>query len=60
MNSVTIARHEAEDFLFAEARLLEAGDLDAWLALFEEGGRYLIPTTLCVCTLSRHRGWARQ
>lgn len=40
-----VTRADAEDFLFSEARLLEAGDLQAWLALFEPGGRYQIPTT---------------
>ncbi|MEO5724373.1 MAG: aromatic-ring-hydroxylating dioxygenase subunit beta [Ilumatobacteraceae bacterium] len=40
-----ISRATAEDFLFAEAALLEAGEFTAWLALFEPGGRYQIPTT---------------
>jgi p-cumate 2,3-dioxygenase beta subunit len=45
MTSAAFTRSDAEDFLYAEARLLEAGDLDAWLGLFEAGGRYQIPTT---------------
>lgn len=40
-----VTRAEVEDFLFAEARLLEAFDLERWLTLFEVGGRYQIPTT---------------
>lgn len=40
-----LTRADAEDFLYREAELLEGNDLDAWLALFEEGGRYQVPTT---------------
>ena len=36
---------EVEDFLYAEADLLDAWRYDDWLALFEEGARYEIPTT---------------
>lgn len=41
----TVTRPEVEDFLYAEADLLDAWDYDAWLALFEHGARYEIPTT---------------
>jgi len=45
VSDAVLTRSDAEDFLYREAELLEANDLDAWLALFEEGGRYHIPTT---------------
>ncbi len=32
-----------EDFIVAEAALLDAGRLDEWLALFEPDGRYWVP-----------------
>lgn len=41
----TVGRPEVEDFLYAEADVLDAWDYDGWLALFEPGGRYEIPTT---------------
>lgn len=41
----TVSRAEVEDFLYAEADILDAWDYDDWLALFEVGGRYEIPTT---------------
>jgi p-cumate 2,3-dioxygenase beta subunit len=37
-------RADVEDFLFAEADLLSAWRWDDWLALFEPGGRYEVPT----------------
>lgn len=40
-----VTRAEVEDFLYAEADILDAWDYDGWLALFEPGGRYEIPTT---------------
>lgn len=40
-----VERAEVEDFLFAEARLLEAFELEAWLELFEPGAEFQIPTT---------------
>ena len=40
-----VARSEVEDFLYTEADILDTRDYDAWLALFEEGGRYEIPAT---------------
>lgn len=41
----TITRQEVEDFLFTEADLLDHWDYDGWLALFEPGARYEVPTT---------------
>ena len=41
-----ITRQEVEDFLFAEAELLDEWKLAEWLALFdEERGCFFIPTT---------------
>lgn len=40
-----VTRGEVEDFLYAEADRLDAWDYDSWLALFEDGARYEIPTT---------------
>ena len=34
---------KAEDFLFHEARLLDTGQLEAWLALFTEDATYWVP-----------------
>ncbi|WP_283138329.1 aromatic-ring-hydroxylating dioxygenase subunit beta [Rhizohabitans arisaemae] len=41
----TVVRSEVEDFLYAEADILDSWHYDAWLALFVEGARYEIPTT---------------
>lgn len=41
----TVTRAEVEDFLFREASLLDEWRLDAWFGLFEEGGRFEVPTT---------------
>ncbi len=41
----TVTRAEVEDFLFAEADLLDRQRYDEWLTLFVEGGRFEIPTT---------------
>jgi p-cumate 2,3-dioxygenase beta subunit len=38
-------RAEIEDFLYAEAKLLDDWRLDEWLALFTEDARYVVPTT---------------
>ncbi|MGE0253579.1 MAG: aromatic-ring-hydroxylating dioxygenase subunit beta [Alphaproteobacteria bacterium] len=38
------ARAEVEDFLYAEAALLDTWDLETWLALFTEDGCYLMPS----------------
>lgn len=40
-----VTRAEVEDFLYAEADILDAWDYDGWLALFEPGARFEIPTT---------------
>ncbi|MFF6879193.1 aromatic-ring-hydroxylating dioxygenase subunit beta [Streptomyces sp. NPDC012474] len=40
-----VTRPEVEDFLYAEADVLDRWDYDSWLALFEPGARYEIPTT---------------
>ncbi|MGH9088261.1 MAG: aromatic-ring-hydroxylating dioxygenase subunit beta [Acidimicrobiales bacterium] len=37
-------RGDVEDFLYEEAALLTGWQWDEWLALFEEGGRYEVPT----------------
>jgi p-cumate 2,3-dioxygenase subunit beta len=47
----TLTRSEVEDFLYDEADLLDRWEYDAWLALFEEGARYEIPTT-------DYQGWS--
>lgn len=38
-------QHEVEQLLYLEARLLDAWDLDAWLALYTPDARYVVPTT---------------
>ena len=38
-----MTRQEAEDFLYAEGRLLDEGRLEEWLKLFTEDGFYWIP-----------------
>lgn len=40
-----LARLAVEDFLFAEAALLDAWRLDEWLALFTDDCRYYVPAT---------------
>ena len=47
----TVTRSEVEDFLYTEAEILDSWNYDGWLALFEEGARYEIPTT-------DYRGWS--
>ena len=41
--ALQVTRAELEDFLYAEAALLDNWLLDDWLALFAEGARYLVP-----------------
>ena len=41
----TVTRAEVEDFLYEEADILDHWNYDGWLALFEEGARYEVPTT---------------
>ncbi|MDE0350306.1 MAG: aromatic-ring-hydroxylating dioxygenase subunit beta [Gammaproteobacteria bacterium] len=38
-------RDQVEAFLFREAALLDDWDLDAWVDLFTEDARYVVPTT---------------
>jgi p-cumate 2,3-dioxygenase beta subunit len=38
-----VTRSDVEEFLYAEAELLDDWDLDAWFALFTEDCRYVIP-----------------
>jgi 3-phenylpropionate/cinnamic acid dioxygenase small subunit len=40
---MTVARHEIEDFLFHEARLLDDGRFEDWLGLFSCDGIYWVP-----------------
>ncbi|MEA3193629.1 MAG: p-cumate 2,3-dioxygenase subunit beta [Betaproteobacteria bacterium] len=44
MTQGVIARAEVEDFLFREAALLDAWDLDGWLALLAEDAVYQVPS----------------
>ena len=39
-----MSRHEAEDFLYEEARLIDEGRLEDWLKLFTEDGLYWVPS----------------
>ena len=39
----TVDRATVEDFLYGEAALLDAWDLDGWLALFDADLRYVVP-----------------
>jgi p-cumate 2,3-dioxygenase beta subunit len=38
-----VTRADVEDFLYAEAELLDAWDLDTWLTLFTDDCSYVIP-----------------
>ncbi|MFB4305146.1 aromatic-ring-hydroxylating dioxygenase subunit beta [Actinomadura sp. GTD37] len=40
-----ITRADVEDFLYAEADILDAWKYDDWLALFEPGARFEVPAT---------------
>lgn len=42
--SSTVSRAQVEDFLYAEAALLDAWDLEGWLALLTEDARYHVPS----------------
>ena len=44
VNAPDLDRVAAEDFLFAEATLLDQWDLEAWLDLFAPGATYEVPT----------------
>jgi p-cumate 2,3-dioxygenase beta subunit len=41
--TITGCRQQVEDFLYAEAALLDAWSLDDWLALFDEDAKYEVP-----------------
>lgn len=43
MSTLAVDRTAVEEFLFAEADLIDDGQLDAWLALFDDDGIYWIP-----------------
>ncbi|WP_208815316.1 aromatic-ring-hydroxylating dioxygenase subunit beta [Micromonospora echinofusca] len=45
VGSRIVRRAEVEEFLYREALLLDEWRLDEWLTLFEEGGRFEVPTT---------------
>jgi p-cumate 2,3-dioxygenase subunit beta len=42
---VAFSREEIENFLYAEAALLDEWRLDEWLTLFTEDARYVVPST---------------
>jgi len=41
--AVTVCRQEVEDFLYAEAALLDSWRLDDWLLMFDEDAKYEMP-----------------
>jgi p-cumate 2,3-dioxygenase subunit beta len=41
--AVEVSRQQVEDFLYAEAALLDAWQLDDWLLLFDEDAKYEVP-----------------
>lgn len=43
MDAKRVTEHEVERFLVDEAALLDEWRLDEWLALMQEGARYLVP-----------------
>ena len=47
-------RSEAEDFLYAEARMLDAGQLREWQKLFTEDATYWIPANRTDCDPDQH------
>jgi p-cumate 2,3-dioxygenase beta subunit len=42
--TVAVSRQQIEDFLYAEAALLDAWTLDEWLQLFDEDAKYEVPS----------------
>ena len=42
--TVAVSRQQIEDFLYAEAELLDSWALDAWLQLFDEDAKYEVPS----------------
>ncbi len=45
LSAAELSRAEVEDFLYAEAALLDEWKLDSWLALFTEDATYSVPST---------------
>ena len=45
IETATLTRADAEDFLFEEAAMLDRWDLDAWLGLFAPDAAFEIPST---------------
>lgn len=41
--AVAVSRQQVEDFLYAEAALLDAWQLDEWLMQFDEDAKYEVP-----------------
>jgi p-cumate 2,3-dioxygenase beta subunit len=42
--TVAVSRQHIEDFLYAEAALLDAWTLDEWLQLFDQDAKYEVPS----------------
>lgn len=42
--ALSVTRADLEEFLYMEAALLDAWQLDEWLALFADNARYLVPS----------------
>ena len=42
--TVAVSRQQIEDFLYAEAALLDSWALDEWLQLFDEDAKYEVPS----------------
>ena len=42
--TAAVCRHQIEDFLYAEAALLDSWALDEWLLLFDEDAKYEVPS----------------
>jgi p-cumate 2,3-dioxygenase beta subunit len=42
--SLAVTRGDVEEFLYTEARLLDAWDLDGWAALYTDDARYVVPS----------------
>jgi p-cumate 2,3-dioxygenase beta subunit len=42
--AVAVSRQHIEDFLYAEAALLDAWKLDEWLQLFDQDAKYEVPS----------------
>lgn len=42
--TIAVSRHQIEDFLYAEAALLDTWSLDEWLQLFDGDAKYEVPS----------------